>query len=171
MKVMAGGTSRVQRGDRVYGANPQEQRQRLSTPGVPAAAIRWALRNESVDTAIVCMTSHDELAEDLEAMATPFGPEDERLLTAQLALIGPTYCRMCGACGGACEKGVRVPDVLRILTYADGYRQFPLARERFLALPPQARSAACAGCTSCSFRCAHGVAFREGLTRAQDLLA
>jgi predicted aldo/keto reductase-like oxidoreductase len=171
MKVMAGGTSRVQRGDRVYGADPQELRQRLSTPGVPAAAIRWALRNESVDTAIVCMTSHEELDEDVEAMAAPFGPEDERLLTAQLALIGPTYCRMCGACGGACEKGVRVPDVLRILTYADGYRQFPLARERFLELPPPARPAACAGCTTCSFRCAHGVAVRDGLTRAQDLLA
>jgi aryl-alcohol dehydrogenase-like predicted oxidoreductase len=171
MKVMAGGTSRVQRGDRVYGANPQELRQRLSTAGVPVAAIRWALRNESVDTAIVCMTSHEELDEDLQALAAPFGPDDERLLTGQLALIGPSYCRMCGACGGSCEKGVRVPDVLRILTYADGYRQFALARERFLELPPSARPAACADCAACSFECAHGVAFRDGLARAQALLA
>ncbi len=35
MKVMAGGVSRVQRGDRVYGANPQELSKRLSQPGVP----------------------------------------------------------------------------------------------------------------------------------------
>jgi hypothetical protein len=171
MKVMAGGTSRVQRGDRVYGANPQELRQRLAAPGVPVAAIRWALRNESVDTAIVCMTSHDELDEDLRALAGPYGDEDERLLTAQLALVGPGYCRMCGACGGTCERGVRVPDVLRILTYADGYGQFALARERFLELPPSGRPAACADCASCTFRCAHGVAFRAGLERAQDLLA
>jgi len=171
MKVMAGGTSRVQRGDRVYGANPQELRQRLAAPGVPVAAIRWALRNESVDTAIVCMTSHDELDEDLRALAGPYGDDDEQLLTAQLALVGPSYCRMCGACGGTCEKGVRVPDVLRILTYADGYGQFALARERFLDLPPSARPGACADCASCTFRCAHGVAFRAGLERAQDLLA
>ena len=56
MKVMAGGVSRVLRGDRVYGANPQELSTRLGQPGVPVAAIRWALKNESVDTAEVCMT-------------------------------------------------------------------------------------------------------------------
>jgi predicted aldo/keto reductase-like oxidoreductase len=171
MKVMAGGTSRVQRGDRVYGADPRELRRRLGTPGVPAAAIRWALRNESVDTALVCMTSHDELDENLRAMAAPYTEEDEGLLTAQLARIGPSYCRMCARCGGVCEKGVPVSDVLRILTYADGYGQFALARERFLELPAPARNARCADCRSCSFRCAHGVAFRQELTRAQQMLA
>ncbi len=51
MKVMAGGVSRVQRGDRVYGANPEALSKRLGQPGVPVAAIKWALENESVDTA------------------------------------------------------------------------------------------------------------------------
>jgi aryl-alcohol dehydrogenase-like predicted oxidoreductase len=171
MKVMAGGVSRVARGDRTYGANPQELRKRLATPGVPVAAIKWALRNESVDTAIVCMTNHDELDENLRAMAAPYGDEDERLLTAQLAAIGPSYCRMCGGCGRTCEKGVPVPDVLRFLTYAEGYGQFALAREHYLGMPQQARDARCSECSSCSFRCAHGVAARETLSRAQELLA
>jgi aryl-alcohol dehydrogenase-like predicted oxidoreductase len=171
MKVMAGGVSRVQRGDRVYGANPLELRRRLGQPGVPAAAIKWALVNESVDTAIVCMTNHDELDENLRAMAAPYTDDDERVLTARLARIGPSYCRMCGSCGGVCEKGVPVPDVLRFLTYAEGYGQFALARERFLEMPTTARDARCRDCSACSFRCAYGVAFRDALTRAHELLA
>ena len=171
MKVMAGGVRRVLRGDRVYGANPQELGRRLGQPGVPVAAIKWALENESVDVAEVCMTDHDELDENLLAMAGPYTEQDERLLTAQLAAIGPSYCRMCGSCGGVCEKGIPVPDVLRFLTYAEGYGQFALARERFLEMPRTARDARCSDCTSCSFRCAHGVAFRDALTHAQQMLA
>jgi predicted aldo/keto reductase-like oxidoreductase len=171
MKVMAGGASRVQRGDRLYGADARALGQRLGQPGVPAAAIKWALRNESVDTAIVCMTNHDELDENLRAMADPYTDTDEQLLTARLATIGSLYCRMCGSCGGFCEKGVPVPDVLRFLTYAEGYGQFALARERFLEIPQPARDVRCRDCGSCSFRCAYGVAVRDTLTHAQDLLA
>lgn len=171
MKVMAGGVRRVQRGDRVYGADPQALGRRLGQPGVPVAAIRWALRNESVDTAEVCMTDHDELDEDLRAMAEPYTEKDEALLTARLDEIGPSYCRMCGSCGGACEKGVPVPDVLRFLTYAEGYGQFALARQRFLEMPEGARDARCRDCASCSFRCAYGVQVRGRLTHAQETLA
>jgi len=171
MKVMAGGVARVQRGDRVYGANPQELSKRLSQPGVPLAALKWALKNESVDTAIVCMTDHDQLDENLRAMADPFTEKDENLLTAQLASIGPNYCRMCGSCGGVCDKGVPVPDVLRFLTYAEGYGQFALARERFLEMPQPARDVRCSDCTSCSFTCAYGVGVRDRMTHAQEILA
>jgi hypothetical protein len=171
MKVMAGGVSRVRRGDRVYGANPEALGKRLGQPGVPVAALKWALKNESVDTAEVCMTDHDQLDENLRAMAEPYTEKDEGLLTARLAAIGPRYCRMCGACGGVCEKGVPVPDVLRFLTYADGYGQFALARERFLEMPQSARDVRCADCTSCSFKCAYGVAVRDRLTHAQEMLA
>jgi uncharacterized protein len=171
MKVMAGGVTRVGRGDRLYGANPQELGRRLSQPGVPAAAIKWALENESVDTALVCMTNSDQLDGNLRAMAEPFTPKDEALLTTQLASIGPSYCRMCGSCGGACEKGVPVPDLLRVLTYAEGYGEFALARERFREIPQPARDVRCADCASCSFTCAHGVAVRDTLARAQEILA
>jgi uncharacterized protein len=171
MKVLAGGVSRVQRGDRLYGANPQALSKRLSQTGVPVAAIKWALKNESVDTAIVCMTDYDQFDENLRAMAEPYTERDENLLTAQLASIGPNYCRMCGSCGGVCDKGVPVPDVLRFLTYAEGYGQFALARERFLEIPQPARDVRCGDCSSCSFRCAYGVAVRDRLTHAQELLA
>ena len=171
MKAMAGGASRVLRGDRAYGANPRELSQRLGQPGVPVAAIKWTLQNESVDCTEVCMTNHDQLTENLRAMAEPYTERDAQLLTNQLAAIGAEYCRMCGACGGVCEKGVPVPDVLRVLTYAEGYGQFPLARERFLDLPRQVREVRCADCGSCSLTCAHGLAVRDTVMRAQAALA
>ena len=110
---------------------------------MPVAAIQWALKNESVDTAIVCMTDHDQLDENLRAMAQPYSSADAKLLAQQMAYIGPRYCRMCGTCGGVCDKGVPVPDVLRFLTYAEGYGQFGLARERFLELPEHVRAVRC----------------------------
>lgn len=169
MKTLAGGTTRVQRRDRLYGADPQTLSQRLGQPGVPLASIKWALRNPSVDTAIVCMTDHDQLQENLRAMAEPYTPKDEALLTEQLARIGPIYCRMCGTCQGVCANGVPVPDVLRILSYAEGYGQFAMARERFLELPEAARVTRCSDCSSCSVDCPNGVRVQERVRRAQEL--
>jgi uncharacterized protein len=171
MKTMAGGTSRVGRGDRLYGANPQALAKRLSQPGVPVAAIKWALKNQSVDTAIVCMTSHEQFDENVRAMAEAFTAKDEQLLSSQLAYISPKYCRMCGSCGGACEKGVPVPDMLRFLTYVEGYGEFALARERFLELPEDLRKIRCRDCAACSLKCAYSVAVRDRLIHVQEILA
>jgi predicted aldo/keto reductase-like oxidoreductase len=171
MKVLAGGVARVQRGDRLYGANPQALSRRLGQEGVPVAAIKWALKNESVDTAIVCMTSHDEFEENVRAMAEPYTEKDEKLLTARLAAISAKYCRMCGTCGGVCERGVPVPDVLRFLTYAEGYRQFALGREEFLKLGPAVAAVRCADCAHCTVQCPFGVQVAARVGHAQELFA
>ncbi len=171
MKVMAGGVARVGRGDRLYGADPEALKKLLSVKGAPVSAIRWALRNQSLSTAIVCMADHDQLEENLRAMAEPYGSQDEQTLRTLMAYVGPNYCRMCGACNGVCDKGVPVPDMLRFLSYAEGYGQFALARERFLELPEEVRAIRCGDCESCSVDCPNGVRVRERVTRAQELLA
>jgi LSD1 subclass zinc finger protein len=61
--------------------------------------------------------------------------------------------------------------MLRILSYADGYGQFALARERFLELPRGAREIRCQDCGTCSVQCPNGVQVRDRLVRAQSLLA
>ena len=171
MKALAGGVARVRRGDRLYGANPQALVQQLNQEGAPVAAIKWVLRNASVDTVIVCMTDHDQLEENARAMAEPYTERDEQLLTARLAGIGPLYCRMCGACNGVCERGVPVGDMLRFLTYAEGYGQFAMARERYLELPEHVRAIRCGDCSRCSVECPNGVRVRERVGRAQEMLA
>jgi hypothetical protein len=171
MKVMAGGVARVGRGDRLYGADAEALKKLLSVKGAPVSAIRWALRNQSLGTAIVCMADHDQFEENLRAMAEPFGSQDEQVLRTLMAYVGPNYCRMCGACNGVCDKGVPVPDMLRFLSYAEGYGQFAMARERFLELPEQVRAIRCGDCGSCSVDCPNGVHVRDRVMRAQELLA
>jgi hypothetical protein len=169
MKALAGGLSRVQRGDRLYGVSPDALTGTLKQEGAMLAALKWALKNKSVDTTIACMTDFDQLEENFRAMAEPFGEKDRKLLAAQLAFLGPRYCRMCGECAGVCEKGLPVPDLLRFLTYVEGYGQFSMARQHFLGLPDAVQQVRCGDCAGCSFDCRNKVDVRRRLTRVQEL--
>ncbi len=171
MKVMAGGYARIQKGDRLYGQEPNQLSARLKKPGAMLAALKYVLRNRSVDTAIIGITDFDELDEDLRAMSEPFTAEDGALLALESERIGPLYCRACGACSGTCAQGVRVADTLRHLMYADGYGQFAMARQAWLDQPEDARSVRCADCRECSVRCPNGVHVQANLIRAQRLFA
>jgi len=77
MKTLAGGLTRASRGDRLYGAAQGAVMNTLKSEGAPLAAIKWALKNQSLDTAIVCMTDQEQLDENLRAMAEPYTDKDE----------------------------------------------------------------------------------------------
>jgi predicted aldo/keto reductase-like oxidoreductase len=104
-------------------------------------------------------------------MGSRLSPSDEKVLAAHLEMIRPVYCRMCGQCGGTCQKGLPVADVLRFLTYADGYGQFALGRERFKELAAEHKAVRCGDCAECTVQCPHGVQVAERLARAQELFA
>jgi len=162
IKVMAGGFRSLKPGEPAY--------VKLKQNGALLAALKWAMRNPKVvSTTLPSITDQDQLEEDLTAMAKPYGPEEEKLLAEHLELIRPLYCRTCGKCDGQCRQGLPVADMLRILTYADGYGQFPLGRERFMELAPEHTSVKCADCPGCTVQCPHGVKVVERLTKAQQL--
>jgi aryl-alcohol dehydrogenase-like predicted oxidoreductase len=163
MKVMAGGFRSLKPDNPAYA--------KLKREGALPAALKWVLRNANVTTTIPSMTDMDQLDENLKAMARAFSADDEKLLAMHLERIGPLYCRMCGECDGTCRKGLPVEDVLRFLTYADGYGQFALARERFLELDPAHASAKCGDCPGCTVQCPHGVRVAERMIRAQEMFA
>ena len=171
MKVMAGGYARIQRGDRLYGQEPSALTARLKRPNAMLAALKWTLKNPSVDTAIIGMTNFEELEEDMRAMSEPFSGQDAETLARQRELIRPLYCHACGACGGVCGRGVRVADTLRQLMYAEGYGQFPMARASYLDQPVAARAASCKDCGECTVNCPNGVNVRANLIRAQEMFA
>jgi len=163
MKVMAGGFRRNKPGTPAYDKLKQE--------GAMVAALKWALANPNVDAAIPSIADLEQLEQNVRAMAEPFTEAEKRLLAEQLDYIRPLYCRMCGACEGRCPKGIPVADVLRYLTYAEGYGQFALARESFYQLPEPVREVRCRDCERCTVECPHGVRVAERLIRAQELLA
>ena len=163
MKVMAGGTRSLRPGD--------PNRQKLSQPGAMLAALKWVINRPGVSTTVPSMTDMDQLEENVKAMEHPLSSADEKLLAAHLETIRPFYCRMCGKCEVTCAKGLPVADVLRCLTYADGYGQFALGRERFLELPAQRTAAGCADCAECTVKCPYGVQVSSRMARAQELFA
>jgi predicted aldo/keto reductase-like oxidoreductase len=163
MKVMAGGFRRLRPGSPLYPKMKQE--------GAMLAALKWVVKNPSVHTTVPSMTDMDQLDENLRAMAEPYSPAEEKLLARQLDYISPLYCRMCGQCTGSCAKGLPVADMLRFLTYAEGYGQFSLGREEFLQLPAEALSVRCSECSSCTVTCPFGVNVASRLSRAQELFA
>jgi predicted aldo/keto reductase-like oxidoreductase len=163
MKVMAGGPRRQKQSDPLY--------KKLTQDGALLAALKWVVNKPNITTTIPSMTDMDQLDENLKAMGTPFSGGDEKLLTAHLDAIRPLYCRMCGECDGACRKGLPVADVLRFLTYADGYGQFALGRERFKELLVEQTAVRCGDCAECTVKCPYGVQVSSRMARAQELFA
>jgi predicted aldo/keto reductase-like oxidoreductase len=163
MKVMAGGFRRAKPGDKVYDT--------LKRDGAMLAALKWVIKDANVHTTIPSITDMEQLDEDMRAMTVPFAKSDETILAAQLEFIRPLYCRMCDQCDAQCPKGLPVSDMLRFLSYADGYGQYGLGRESFLGLPPEVRDVRCGDCSYCSVRCPHGVKVAERLERAQEMFA
>ena len=163
MKIMAGGFRRPQPGSLIQ--------EKLKRDGAMLAALKWVVRNPNVHTTVPSMTDMDQLEENFKAFAQPFSAADEKILALQLDHIRPMYCRMCGECEGQCRKGLPVADVLRFLTYADGYGQFALGRERFLGLDAGHTAVRCGDCPACTVQCPYGVHVAQRLIRAQDLFA
>jgi uncharacterized protein len=163
MKVMAGGFRTLKPGEPVA--------QTLKREGAMLAALKWALRTPNVHTTVPSMTDMEQLDENLKAMSVPFNEGDQKVLAAQLDHIRPVYCRSCHRCEGTCAQGLPVSDIVRYLTYADGYGQFALGREHFSQLPPDLGRVRCQDCPSCTVQCPNGVRVAERVTRAQELFA
>jgi uncharacterized protein len=99
MKVMAGG-------QRTANRRSTRENEILGRDGAMLAALKWCLKNKNVATTIPSITDMDQLDENLKAMSQPFSTADDKVLTAHLREIRPTYCSMCGNCEGTCNRGL-----------------------------------------------------------------
>jgi uncharacterized protein len=163
MKVMAGGFRRPKPGDKAQ--------EILKREGAMLAALKWVLRNKNIGTTIPSITDMEQLDQDLQAMSVPYAENDTKLLAAQLEYIRPLYCRSCGGCAGQCPQGLPVSEILRYLSYADGYGQYALGRESFQSLPEEIRAVRCGDCGSCAIHCPNGVQVSGRLQKAQEWFA
>jgi uncharacterized protein len=162
IKVMAGGY-RQQRSDTM--------RKLLGRPSAYLAALKWALRERRIHVALPSMPDMDKVEENVRAMSEPFGDADREVLAAQLDWIRPLWCRMCGQCSGRCPRGLPTQELVRFVSYADGYGQFPMGRTGFRQLPRNLQAVRCVDCAECVVRCPNGVNIRRQAARAQELFA
>lgn len=160
MKVMAGGYP--------VPDMPNPNKDIHARTGALAAAIRWALRDDRVQTTSVRMTDRDQLEENLAAMSRPYNDADGKLLTAYLDRFGPKLCRMCGACDGSCPNGVHVADAVRSVMYAESYGAYNMGRNCWTRAAGHVR---CSGCEACLVECPNKVNVRERLIRAEQFFA
>jgi predicted aldo/keto reductase-like oxidoreductase len=163
MKVMAGGFRQLRKESPHFDAFHRD--------GAMLSMLKWVLHNKNVDTTIPSITDFDQLDQNLRAMSEPFTPADEKTLAERLEHIGPLYCRMCGKCDGVCAKGLPVSDLIRYVSYAEGYGEFAMARDHYLDLPAHLQNVRCGDCTECTVSCPHGVKVVERVSRAQELFA
>jgi uncharacterized protein len=163
MKVMAGSIKL----DRSY--DFERAKAAMGRPGAALAALKWSLRVPYMHTAIPSIKDADQLEENLRAMREPYAGGDGTLLAAVSRELRPVYCRMCGSCKGTCPQGLPVSDMLRVLTYAEGYGEFGYARTNWQELPEPAQAVRCGDCAGCAVRCPNGVRVQERLSRAQEL--
>jgi len=163
MKVMAGGMKAPDA--------PARAKRVMQRPGAALAALKWVLSHPAVATTIPSMTDHDQVDENIAAMASAFNGADGKVLEARAGEIRDTYCRMCNACSGTCSQGLPVREVLRSVMYAEGYGQFALGREHFAQLPEPLRQVRCGDCQGCSVECPNGVAVARRVSLAQAWFA
>jgi uncharacterized protein len=131
------------------------------TRPIPAgAALKWALRDACIHTAVPGMTTFEQLADDLLVMKDPSMSEKEKadLETAVLLTPDGPFCQQCGRCVSQCRRGLDIPTFMRGHMYAYGYGNAAHARETLAMAGGTTGEAGdwCGRCESCSVHCAMG---------------
>lgn len=116
------------------------------------AALKWALANPHITTAIPGCTTFEQLASNLEVgkdiTLTPQEIKDLKLDKT----TGGLYCQQCSQCLPQCPKSLPIPTLMRGYMYAFGYRNSDLAAD--LVAEAGVSGNPCAECGSCAVRCA-----------------
>lgn len=144
MKTMAGG-----------GFLDKEKTRRINS----TAALKWALSNPDITTAIPGMTEFDQLELNVKLLAdlTLNDAEKQDLLVAQAD--NGLYCTGCSRCLEGCPKNLPVPDLMRAYMYAYGYSNPRMAYSLLGELGMKENP--CGDCSVCQVNCTKNFNVRE----------
>jgi predicted aldo/keto reductase-like oxidoreductase len=154
MKTLAGG-----------GFLDKEKTKKVNT----AAALKWALSNTDVTTAIPGMTEFDHLDADIKLLTdlTITDSEKQDLLVAMNEQ--GLYCTQCTECLKQCRNKLPVNDLMRAYMYAYGYSNMPLAHSLLSELNTGTNP--CGDCQSCAVECTKRFNVKEKITDISRLAA
>jgi uncharacterized protein len=133
------------------------------------AALKWALSNPNITTAIPGMTAFDQLESNLQVVKDITLTDEEKRSLKLLPEEGGLYCQGCQTCLSQCPAGLPIPDLMRSYMYAAGYRNYGEAYD--LAASLGVSSTPCEGCGACSVRCVQGFDVKARAGAAAGLLA
>ena len=130
------------------------------------AALKWALSNPNITTAIPGMTSFDQLELNMQVMKDITLTAQEK---ADLKLGGPQaqggfYCQGCNECLAQCPQALPIPSLMRSYMYAYSYKNLGAAYDLLASLNvPQTP---CSDCSRCTVKCTMGFDVKD---RATDI--
>lgn len=136
------------------------------------AALKWALQDENIHTAIPSFKNIDQMNEALSVMEnlalTPQEKADLKLNTS--ASSTGLFCSQCQECVPQCPASLDIPTLMRSYMYAFGYHSPAKARETldYTGL----KSIPCTSCDTCSVICKSGFDVRRkiiDIARIKDI--
>jgi len=133
-------------------------------------ALRFILANPCVDTVIPGMKSVEELEANVrvgETFPTMSKTEKAELVKA-VGALGKEFCRACGYCL-PCPQRIRIPMILRFLSYFKCYGLVKWARARYSM--EAVKADACIECRQCIEKCPYGLDVPTMLKEAHKLLS
>jgi len=127
----------------------------------PKAALKWALQNENIHTAVPGFTTFDQLETDLSIMEDlTLTPEEKKYLElARANHKDSLFCQGCGTCLKQCKIAPDIPTLMRCYMYAYGYRDLAAAARNIESVKDN--PIACADCSSCVVKCSMGFDIKE----------
>ena len=118
------------------------------------AALKWALKNENVNTSIPGMINFDQLETNAPVMKTVnLTPEEENFIESA-SLEQGMYCNGCEECVKSCSKNPPIPEMMRAYMYAYGYKEMKMAKD--VLVENGVQESPCVDCNICTARCVKG---------------
>jgi predicted aldo/keto reductase-like oxidoreductase len=137
---------------------------------IPAKpALKWALQNPGITTAIPGMTSLDQLETNLQVVKDITLTDEDRKELKLVPQEGGLFCQGCQECLPQCPAGLPISDLMRSYMYAAGYRNYGEAYDTVASLGTG--PSPCSGCGSCAVRCRMGFDVKERATAVSSLLS
>jgi predicted aldo/keto reductase-like oxidoreductase len=137
------------------------------------AALKAVWSDKRISAAVSHMDNFDKLKQNVAAALDPgeLGLDERRALERYAAATRSLACDGCDhLCNPAVRAPVRIGATLRCLMYHDVYGQPELARERFRALPAEARAVAAIDFAGADRACPHGLDVSGLMRRAGEVL-
>jgi hypothetical protein len=126
------------------------------------AALKWALKNPNIHTAIPGFTTFDQMDLDLSVMGD-LALSDQEIKDLRLGdKAGGLYCQQCDTCLDQCPQQLPIPELMRGYMYAYGYRNLEKAHTVISSLDISDNP--CGSCGTCSVRCAKAFDIKDRVT-------
>lgn len=122
------------------------------------AALKWALRDPNVHTAIPGFTTFDQMQANLQVLHDPSMTDDEKKALEPPKLAG-FFCQGCEECLQPCYAKLPIPELMRSFMYAHAYRNRAAAQALLAEL--ELPESPCGDCGACPVVCAKGFNVRE----------